>query len=309
MELRHLRYFIAVAEHLHFSHAAETLHIAQPPLSQQIQSLENELGVPLLIRTRRSVQLTPAGKAFLAEAKKVIAQAEHAIAVAHQAHSGILGQLDIGFVGTAIAEVLPTILKAFHEQYPSVKTTLQNLVTTEQMQALREGQIQVGILHPPLLDASLQLEIIRREPMVVVLPINHTLALQKLIALAQLREETFVMYPRAWNPGLFDQVTSLCQKAGFSMHLGQEASGWESILSLIAANFGISIVPASSQLLRNAGVAYRPLQETTPTFDLALAWLSGNASPVLQNFLQIARETAKNQNSEVTFSNIKGNEK
>ncbi|GCE15472.1 LysR family transcriptional regulator [Tengunoibacter tsumagoiensis] len=290
MELRHLRYFIAVAEHLHFSRAAEILHIAQPPLSQQIQSLENELGVPLFVRTRRSVQLTPAGKAFLDEAKKVIAQAEHAIAVAHQAHNGILGQLDVGFVGTAITEVLPTVLKAFREQYPFVKTPLHNLVTIEQVQALHEGWIQVGILHPPLLDASLHLEVIHRDPLVVVLPTDHALALQKQIALVQLCEETFVMYPRAWNPGLFDQMTSLCQSAGFHMHLGQEASGWESIISLVAANFGISIVPASSQLLRNAGVAYRPLQDVTSTFDLALAWLPDNASPILHNFLHVARE-------------------
>ena len=300
MELRHLRYFIAVAEHLHFSRAAESLHIAQPPLSQQIQDLENELGVPLFIRTRRSVQLTHAGKAFLGEAKKVIAQAEHAIAVAHQAHSGILGQLDIGFVGTAITEILPPVLKAFRERYPFVKTTLQNLVTTEQVQALREGRIQVGILHPLLLDASLHLEIIRREPLVVVLPADHTLTSQEQIPLAQLREETFVMYPRAWNPGLFDQVMSLCQNAGFYMRFGQEALGWESIIGLVAANLGISIVPASSQLLRNTGVAYRPLQEVTLTFDLALAWLSGNDSPVLHNFLQVARETAKDKVDGIT---------
>jgi DNA-binding transcriptional LysR family regulator len=268
MELRHLRYFIAVAEHLHFSRAAEILHIAQPPLSQQIQSLEHELGVPLLVRTRRSVQLTPAGKAFLAEAKKVIIQAEHAIAVAHRAHSGILGHLEIGFVGTAIAEVLPTILKAFRERYPLVETPLQNLVTTEQVQALREGQIQVGILHPPLLDASLHLEIIRREPLVVALPDNHALAAQEQIVLAQLHEEPFVMYPRAWNPGLFDQIVSLCQQAGFSIRFGQEALGWQSITSLVAAGLGVSIVPASSQLLRTAGIVYRPLQGTTLTFDL-----------------------------------------
>lgn len=295
MELRHLRYFIAVAEHLHFSRAAEILHIAQPPLSQQIQSLENELGVPLFIRTRRSVQLTPAGQAFLVEAKKVIAQAERAITVAHQAHSGILGQLDIGFVGTAIAEVMPTILKAFRERYPLVATTLQNLITPEQVQALRAGQIQVGLLHPPFLDASLQVEIIRREPLVVVLPADHALATQEQIALAQLREEMFVMYPRAWNPGLFDQIMGLCQDAGFQMRSGQEASGWLSITSLVAASLGVSIVPASSQLLRNAGVVYRPLQGVTPTFDLALAWLSGNTSPVLHNFLQVARETRQGQ--------------
>ncbi|GHO81053.1 hypothetical protein KSD_88240 [Ktedonobacter sp. SOSP1-85] len=118
MELRHLRYFIVVAEELHFSRAAEILHMAQPPLSQQIQNLESELGIPLLIRTKRSVQLTPAGKAFLVEAKKVIAQTERAIETAHQAYNGLLGQLDIGFVGTAMAEILPTILKAFRERYP-----------------------------------------------------------------------------------------------------------------------------------------------------------------------------------------------
>jgi DNA-binding transcriptional LysR family regulator len=295
MELRHLRYFIVVAEQLHFSRAAEILHIAQPPLSQQIQSLENELGVLLLIRTKRSVQLTPAGKAFLVEAKRAITQVERAITAAHQAHSGVLGQLDIGFVGTAIAETLPTILKAFRERYPLIETKLQNLVTTEQVQALREGQIQAGILHPPILDASLNLEIICREPLVVVLPADHSLAGQENIALAQLREETFVMYPRTWNPGTFDQIISLCQSAGFHMRLGQEALGWQSITSLVAASFGVSIVPASSQLLRNAGVAYRPLQGATPTFDLALAWLSGNDSPVLHNFLQIARETTKGQ--------------
>jgi DNA-binding transcriptional LysR family regulator len=293
MELRHLRYFIVVAEQLHFSRAAEILHIAQPPLSQQIQSLENELGVPLLIRTKRSVQLTPAGQAFLVEARKVIAQAGRAIEVAQQAHHGILGRLDIGFVGTAITEILPVILKDFRERYPLVETKLQNLVTTEQIQAIHDDQIQVGFLHPPILDASLSLEIICREPLVVVLPAAHALAGQENIAPVQLREETFVMYPRHWNPGLFDQIISVCQQAGFPIRLGQQALGWESIISLVAAGFGVSIVPTSSQILRSVGVIYRPLQGVGPTFDLALAWLPGNPSPLLHNFLQIAREIIK----------------
>ena len=296
MELRHLRYFIVVAEQLHFSRAAEILHMAQPPLSQQIQSLEDELGVPLLIRTKRSVRLTAAGSAFLVEAKKVIAQAERAVIAAHQAHNGVIGRLDIGFVGTALAETLPAILKTFRERYPLVETKLQNLVTAEQVQALREGQIQVGILHPPILDASLHLEIICRVPLVVVLPADHDLARQANIALAQLREEAFVMYPRAWNPGLFDQITSLCQHAGFPMRLGQEALGWESITSLVAAGFGVSIVPASSQLLRNVGVVYLPLQGATPILDLALAWFSDNYSPLLHNFIQVAQEVKNTQN-------------
>ncbi|HEY0756763.1 MAG TPA: LysR family transcriptional regulator [Ktedonobacteraceae bacterium] len=296
MELRHLRYFIVVAEQLHFSRAAEILHIAQPPLSQQIQSLEHELGIPLFSRTKRSVKLTPAGKAFLEEAKKVIAQTERAIKVAQQAHSGILGQLDIGFVGTAVTEALPIVLKAFRERYPLIKTTLQNLVTTEQIQALHEGKIQVGILHPPLLDAALNVEIILSEPMAVILPVDHVLATQESIELVRLRHEAFVMYPRAWNPGPFDQIISLCQSAGFHMQLGQEATGWQSITSLVAAGFGVSIVPASSQLLRNTSVVYHPLQGATPTFDLALAWLAGNDSPLLENFLQVARETMRGQN-------------
>lgn len=293
MELRHLRYFIVVAEQLHFSRAAEILHIAQPPLSQQIQSLENELGVPLLIRTKRSVQLTPAGQAFLVEARKVITQAGRAIEVAQQAHHGILGRLDIGFVGTAITEILPVILKDFRERYPLVETKLQNLVTTEQIQAIHDDQIQVGFLHTPILDASLSLEIIRREPLVVVLPADHALAGQENIAPVQLREETFVMYPRHWNPGLFDQIISICQQAGFPIRLGQQALGWESIISLVAAGFGVSIVPTSSQILRSVGVIYRPLQGVAPTFDLALAWLPSNPSPLLHNFLQIAREIIK----------------
>ncbi|GHO70677.1 LysR family transcriptional regulator [Ktedonobacter sp. SOSP1-52] len=293
MELRHLRYFIVVAEELHFSRAAEILHMAQPPLSQQIQNLESELGIPLLIRTKRSVQLTPAGKAFLVEAKKVIAQTERAIEAAHQAYNGLLGQLHIGFVGTAMAEILPTILKAFRERYPMITTKLQNLVTTDQVQALREGLIEVGFIHPPILDTTLKLEVIGREQLVAVLPADHALASQKSIDLAQLRDELFVLYPRAWNIGLFDQIISLCQQAGFSMRLGQEALGWESIISLVAAGFGVSIVPASSRLLRSLDVAYLPLQGTTPTFDLALAWLPDNTSPLLHNFLQIARETAQ----------------
>ncbi|HET8846344.1 MAG TPA: LysR substrate-binding domain-containing protein, partial [Ktedonobacteraceae bacterium] len=268
-------------------------HIAQPPLSQQIQSLEDELGLQLLIRTKRSVQLTPAGKAFLQEAKKVIAQAERAVTVAHQAQRGILGQLEIGFVGTALAEILPALLKAFRTRYPMVEIKLQNLVTPEQVTALRDGQLQVGIIHPPILDTTLNLEIICRDPLLVALANDHPLASQESIELTWLREEAFVMFPRAWNPGLFDRITSLCQQAGFSMRLGQEALGWASIIGLVSADFGVAFVPASSQLLRNTGVVYRPLQGLSPTFDLALAWLPDNDSPLLQNFLQVAHETIK----------------
>jgi len=291
MELRHLHYFIVVAEQLHFSRAAEILHIAQPPLSQQIQNLEQELGVSLFVRTKRRVQLTPAGKAFLVEARKVMAQTEHAIEVAQQAQQGLLGRLEIGFVSGASAEALPSLLKQFRERFPLVEVKLQPLPTTQQVQALHEEQIHVGLLHPPLLDASLELEIIRREPLLVVLPAEHAFATQERIALSQLREEAFILPPRAWNPGTFDQMSSLCRAAGFIMRLGQEAVGMQSITGLVAAGFGVSLVPISSQLLRSAGVVYRPLQGATPTMDLAVAWLPEKLTPVAQNFLQVARAT------------------
>ena len=297
MELRLLRYFIVVAEELHFSRAAEILHIAQPPLSQQIQHLEQELGVALFVRTKRRVQLTPAGKAFLVEARKVIAQAEHAIEVARQAQQGLLGRLEIGFVSGASAEALPSLLKPFRERFPLVEIKLQPLATTQQVQALREEQIHIGLLHPPLLDASLELEIIRREPLLVVLPAEHALATQERIALSQLREEAFILPPRAWNPGTFDQVSSLCRAAGFIMRLGQEAVGMQTVISLVAAGFGVSLVPSSSQLLRSAGVVYRALEGATPTMDLAVAWRPEKLTPVAQKFLQVVRATRLHEHS------------
>lgn len=292
MELRHLRYFIAVAEELHFSRAAQRLHIAQPPLSQQIQHLEQELGVPLLIRTKRSVQLTPAGQVFLLEAKKVVAQVERAVEAAQQAHQGLRGRLEIGVVSAAMTEALPTILQVFHIRFPLVEIKLHSQATVEQLQALHERQIDVGLLHPPLQDVSLKLEIIQREPLVVVLPAEHPLASQESILMEQLREEAFVLYPRAWNPGTFDQIASLCRDAGFTMRAGQEAVGMQSITSLVAAGFGISIVPISTQLLRSAGVVYRSLQGVAPTMDLAVAWRHDALSPVVHNFVAVAREFA-----------------
>ena len=197
----------------------------------------------------------------------------------------------IGFVGSALAEALPNILKIFRRRFPRVEIKLHTLVTTEQVQALHNGQIHVGLLHPPILDASLELEVIRREPLLAALPAEHVLTFQESIELAQLGEEDFVMYPRSWNPGTFDQITSLCRAAGFNMRLGQEAVGMQSITSLVATGFGVSLVPASSQLLRSTGVVYRPLRGTTPTMDLAVAWLPEKLTPVTQNFLQVARET------------------
>ncbi len=292
MELRHLRYFIAVAEERHFSRAAERLHIAQPPLSQQIHSLEQELGVTLLLRTKRSVTVTEAGQAFLEEAKRALAQVERAIEVTQQVHRGERGRLEIGFVGSAMVEALPVALRTFRQRFPLVTLGLHQLTTSQQIDALHDGCIQLGFLRPPLADSSLAVEIIRREPLLVALSEQHPLAAQECISLSSLRDEVFVLYPRQLGPGTYDQLITLCDRAGFTIQVVQEAVEMQTITGLVAAGLGISLVPASTQHLRKAQVVYRPLQEQAATVDLALAWVPEGISATRDEFLHVVRETS-----------------
>ncbi len=289
MELRHLRYFIAVAEELHFGRAAERLHIAQPPLSQQIRGLEAELGVLLFQRTKRRVQLTEAGRLFLDEARRVIAQADHAVRVAQRAHRGELGHLVVGFVGSATASVLPDILLAFRTQFPEVSLSLQEMTTTQQLRALHEERIHLGFLRPPIDDEHLALEIILQEPLLVVLPQSHVLARRRRIPLRALAREPIVLPPRELGPGFQDQIVGLCQRAGFSPQIIQEAVQMQTVVGLVAAGMGVSLVPASVQTLRRHGVVYRSLQASSPRVDLAVAWRRGDPSVVVHTFLDVVR--------------------
>lgn len=293
MELRHLRYFIAVAEQLHFSKAAEQLHIAQPPLSQQIRQLEQEIGVPLFNRTRRSVTLTTAGEAFLEEARKTLAQAERAIQVAHQAHQGEIGHLEIGFVSSATAEAIPELIQRFHRQVPRVAIGLHGMFTLEVVQALHTNTIQAGLLHPPIADEELTLQPICDEPLLAALPEQHPLARQPQITITQLKDEGFLTYPRAWNPGTYDQATAYCQQAGFTMRVAQETNSMQTTLGLVAAELGVALVPSSCRQLRTAGVVYRPLEGKPPTMTLALAWHPLHITPPLRQFIAVALHYAR----------------
>ncbi len=296
MELRHLRYFIAVAEELHFSRAAERLHIAQPPLSQQIQQLEAQLGVELFHRkTKRQVQLTEAGQVFLQEAYQLLAQLQKAIEVTQKIGRGEKGQLRIGFTSLVTYNLLPVILRQFREQFPEVELILQELTTTEQERSLQENRIHVGFAHPPLEDNTLNQKCIQQETLIVALAETHFLAEQEKISVRSLVNENFIMFPRHLGSGLYDQIVSLCQQGNFSPKVTQEAIQMQTIIGLVSAGMGIAIVPSSLQNLQRTGVVYRSFEEKTPLVETAIVWREEDMAPVLREFLQIVQ--VRNRNS------------
>ena len=218
MELRHLRYFVAVAEELHFGRAAQRLHMAQQPLSRQIRDLECQIGVELLHLTKRTVCLTQAGQVFLTEARKTLACAEHAVRLAQRTSRGEIGEFAVGFTSPALNSVLPKIVRLFKDRYPQIDLAVERLQTNEQVEALDSGQIQAGLLHPPIENDTLILETIHREGLVAVLPDTHPLAKARTepISIKELSNEPFIFYPRHVGPVLYDRMISLCQQAGFS---------------------------------------------------------------------------------------------
>lgn len=292
MELRHLRYFVTLAEELHFGKAAEKLHIAQPPLSQQIRQLEQELGFELFHRTKRNVQLTEAGQVFLGEVQQILQQLQQAIEIGRQTNRGELGQLVVGFVSTAAHNILPSILKTFRSHVPGVKLELHELTTDQQLNWLREGRMDVGFIRPPVEDHIFNWEIIFQESLIVALPETHRLANQADVSLTSLANEPFILFPRKLAPGLYDSIISLCQQVGFSPSVAQEAIQMQTIVSLVAGDMGIAIAPASLQNLQRTGVLYKNIQEPTPKAAIAMIWHRKERSPIVQRFLDTVKQNA-----------------
>ncbi|AUB34317.1 DNA-binding transcriptional regulator, LysR family [Nostoc flagelliforme CCNUN1] len=290
MELRHLRYFVAVAEELHFGRAAQRLHMAQQPLSQQIRQLEAELGVSLFHRTKRQVQLTEAGKAFLQEARQVLDKASHAIKVARLVAQGEIGRLAVGFSGFATYSILPKVLQVFRERFPSVELDLEEMTTSAQVQALQNRQIHLGLMIPPVNDASLSLSMILQEPFVVVLPESHPLAKKPELTLSALGNESFILVSRHLEPGYYDLCISLFQQAGFSPKVVQKASHKQTILGLVSAGMGVSLAPASIRNIHRTGVVYTNLNTSIAKVELAAVWRQDESSPILQSFIEVIRE-------------------
>jgi len=291
MELRHLRYFVAVAEELHFGRAAARLHIAQPALTRQIQQLEIEIKVVLFQRTKRRVQLTSAGEVLLSEARNLLAGSDNAIAAARRAARGETGWIGIGFVGTATYEVLPVILRAYRGRYPDVEIVLREMSTQAQIQAIHERRIHVGLMRPSKPDKSLATLILQQEPLVIAMCEDHRLVKKAELPLSALKDEQFVLFPCAPRPSFADQIVELCLGAGFVPQVAQEVHEIQTAISLVAAGMGVTLAAQSIERLGLPGVVYRPIASPAPVSELIAAYRIGDASPVLQAFLKIARET------------------
>jgi DNA-binding transcriptional LysR family regulator len=287
MELRHLRYFVTVAEELHFGRAALRLHIQQPPLSRQIQLLEAELGFPLFERSRRRVELTPAGNALLGRARQVFDALEVAIHDARSASEGESGRLVIGYPSSLAYSGLTELLRAFRTRFPSVELSLRELSPGEQIDALKAGSLDVGFVRTSLDDPALSAELVRRESLMIVMPDDHPLSARSKIPLSALAREPFVMFPRARGPAFFDQLMALCGAAGFTPRIVQEAPQLD-IISMVAAGFGVSLMPSSMRNFRRPGLSFRAIVGA-PQVELLIVWRHQNLSPALHNFVDLVR--------------------
>jgi DNA-binding transcriptional LysR family regulator len=296
MELRHLRYFVAVAEEGHITRAAERLGIQQPPLSQQIQALERELDAQLFHRKPRGVELTPAGRALLDEARAILARADEAIAITRRAAQGEAGRIGIGFTSSAsFHPYVPRAIRAFREQHPLVVLALEESGTTELVAALRSQAIDAAFVRSPVGEsADLFVRPLLEEPMVAALPSGHPLSTAtEPLPLAALADETFILYRRPVGPGLHDAIIAACDRAGFSPRTGQEAPRMLSTLSLVAAGLGVTVVPESMSRLEAEGVAYRALDRSAQlTAPLNLAYRRGEISAAVRRFIGLVQRSA-----------------
>lgn len=291
MDLRQMRYFLALAEERNFGRAAERLHMAQPPLTRQIRALEEELDTLLFIRTPKGVELTAAGQTLLDEVPNLLHLAQRAKERTKLAGQGQIGRLEVGLFGSGVLDVIPRILARFHAERPEVKIELHNLTKTEQLEALRERRISVGFnrLVPPSDD--LEVETVLRERLVVALPVGHTLSTRSEIAIGDMDGEPLILYPNVPMKGLAQEVTNAFRDAGVGLRVEQEVEDVLTAVALVAGGFGLCVTTASSASLNLPGVTYRPLRcDTLSDIELSCLYRKGDPSPILAAFLRVVRE-------------------
>jgi len=293
MDRRRLLSFIALAEELHFERAAARSHITQPAISQQLIQLEEQIGVRLLYRNKRRVSLTRAGEVFLGQARKIVAQMDGAARLARQIDQGQVGQLTVGVTAPALYIAFPEIVTRFREELPNVHVVTRDMTTAEQEEALRAGEIQVGIIHPPLVDDSLTSEEIARTVFDVVLSESNPLAARATLSLADLAHERFIIFPRLIGPRLYDNILSLCADAGFSPEVVIEAFPAQSIVALAACNFGVGFIASDVQHFQRPLATYRKLTGPAPSLTLGVAYRNDEVSPLVQAFIRAARHAGK----------------
>jgi DNA-binding transcriptional LysR family regulator len=290
MELRHLRYFAAVAELLHFGRAAAHLQIAQPSLSHQILQLERELQATLLRRTTRRVQLTEPGRLFLQEAREILAHADRAAVVVRRASRGEVGTLRVAFAHWMDPTTIIASVKSFSGRHPAIQFDLQTMCVPLQVAALRDERLDVGFIRPPLGEPPLTSERVTAEPFVVALPASHRHAARGRLRLAALADEAFILVARGVVPIFYDLVLKVCRDVGFVPHVGHQVDDPLMVLGLVAAGVGVSLVPASARRTRPRGVVLRPLAPSPHILQTAVAWRADSSSPLVAGFLQVVRD-------------------
>lgn len=297
MELRHLRYFVAVAEELSFSRAARRLHMTQPPLSAQVRQLEEEIGVPLFERSTRSVRLTEAGQLLLDETRRLLALLEQNVRMVRRVGHGEVGRLTLGFVPSASNNTLPPLLRVFRERFPDVELSLHEMNPRELVRALHDGRIDAAFFYlphgaaPPFGDALLDSRPVLREALVVALPEGHALADEPEVGMRALADEPFVLVAAHQGTGLRDRIVELCRQDGYEPRVAQEAYLVQTVVGLVGSGVGISLVPASLRNLQTVGVVYRPLRDAVPTVDMGIVWRRDDSGVVLKEFLKVAAES------------------
>ncbi|WP_028080589.1 LysR family transcriptional regulator [Solimonas soli] len=293
MDLRQLRYFVAIVEEGSLSRAAARLHVSQPPLSTQLKALEAEIGATLLERGNRGVTPTAAGAGFYAEVCGVLARLDQAKARARQVHSGEVGMLAIGFVSIADYSLLPPALKTFRARYPQVEVQLQELTTDAQIRELRAGRLDLAIGLAPVDEPDLAFSRLRREALVLAAPNGHpALAGEQAVDLRTLARASFIVPPRDIGPGLYDLIISRCQAAGFAPRITQRARQMQTVIGLVSSGMGIALVPASVQNLKRSGVQYRALRGRPAQIELGVLSRRGAGSPLVRHFAETLRQVA-----------------
>ena len=293
MELRHLRYFVAVAEERHFGRAAARLHMAQPPVSQQIRRLEEELGVRLLRRTTRRVELTPAGSAYLGRAREVLAAVDSAAVEAQRVDAGLEGRLVVGCVGSATYSLLPSLARTLRDQLPAIDFGFRGeMLVPDQVDALLRGDIDVALLRPPIDPPDIVLNALRRERLIVALPDGHRLAKRKRLRISDLRDEDFIVHPGRGRSVMNGRVAELCRGAGFEPRIRQEVGETSTLVTFVAAGLGVAIVPEPVAALGVAGASYRPLTGGG-TIELCAAVRTGDEAPQIARALRVLTELTR----------------
>jgi DNA-binding transcriptional LysR family regulator len=296
VELRHFRYFIALAEDLSFTRAARRLNIAQPALSQQIRQLEQRLGTMLLVRTPR-VALTPAGVAFVAAARRALAHVHQAADTARRVGAGTRAVLHVGLASSAALTAIPVVVERFTTAHPDVEIRLREMHSAEQLEALRSGALDVAILREAVTDTMLSTHELVREPFVLLAPAGHRLARARAIHLARCADEPFVLFARRTAPTLYDQITSMCGEAGFAPRVVHEAQEWHTISALVAAGLGISIAPRSVGALGISGTSVRRLPAAADRAVLFICHPGESAPEPIRRFVAFARRHVRSENA------------